>query len=255
MLFLAAVSGGHLHRLLLWSSLQHHHVTLQPATHHPSVSEERLHSGSEKITNEPSNILRKRRVCNKDATGHDKQLIRGNLIENLPCVLYVMFCMGVNPRTPHQEKCTCEGIWKKHVQKKNWSQREEINRGIGENVIICIPQATVLLRRPLSRGEGQVRILGRGHTIITSRELTSCEAAHTHIVMSRYLMWALGARQSGEITLQSYRFQCNRRHKQYVCNFCFLTWSQIWLLCSIGISSISANSWLQLNICGSVHHA
>ena len=39
---------------------------------------------------------------------------------------------------------------------------------------------------------------------------------HTHIVMSRYRMWAFGARQSGEITFQSYRFQCSRRHKQYV---------------------------------------
>ena len=59
------------------------------------------------------------------------------------------------------------------------------------------------------------RLLGRD-TILTSRELTSCETAHTHIVMSRYLMWAFGARQSGEITLQSYRFQCSRRHKQCV---------------------------------------
>ena len=60
------------------------------------------------------------------------------------------------------------------------------------------------------------RLLGRGHTILTSRELTSCEAAHTRIVMSRYLMWAFGASQSGEITFQSYLFQCGRRHKQYI---------------------------------------
>jgi len=57
----------------------------------------------------------------------------------------------------------------------------------------------------------QCHFLGRGHTI-----LTSCEAAHTHIVTSRYLMWDFGARQSGEITFQSYRFQCSRRHNQYV---------------------------------------
>jgi len=42
-----------------------------------------------------------------------------------------------------------------------------------------------------------LRPLGRGHTILTLRKLTSCEAAHTHIVISRYLMWAFGARQSG----------------------------------------------------------
>jgi len=82
--FLAAVSGSHLHRLLLWSSLQHHHVTPQPATHHPSVSGDRLHSGSEKITNDPSNMLQNRRVCNRDATGHDMQLIRGTLIKTFP---------------------------------------------------------------------------------------------------------------------------------------------------------------------------
>jgi hypothetical protein len=51
------VSCSNLHCLLLWPSLQHHHVTLQQATHHPSASGDRLHSGSEKITNERSNIL------------------------------------------------------------------------------------------------------------------------------------------------------------------------------------------------------
>jgi len=106
---LQQVSGSHLHRLLLWSSLQHHHVTLQPATHHPSASGDRLHSGSEKITNDPSSILQNRRVCNRDATGHDKQLIRGTLTETSPCAFYVMFCTSVNPRIPHQRKGVCEG--------------------------------------------------------------------------------------------------------------------------------------------------
>jgi hypothetical protein len=32
--------------------------------------------------------------------------------------------------------------------------------------------------------------LSRGHTTLTSRELISCEEAHTYIVMLLYLMWA-----------------------------------------------------------------
>ena len=65
--------------------------------------------------------------------------------------------------------------------------------------------------------------LGRRHTIHTSH----------------YIMRAFGTRQSGEITFQSYRFRCSRRHKSVFLISTSLT-GVCPDLCSISFSSISA---------------
>jgi len=50
-------------------------------------------------------------------------------------------------------------------------------------------------------------VLSWRHTILMSHELTSCEVAHMHVVMSRYLMWA-GLHAVSRVLSQEIDMEC-----------------------------------------------
>ena len=88
-------------------------------------------------------MLHNRRVCNRDATGHDEQLIRGTLIKTFAARFMWCFVWLWIP-VSHIKGNACLNVSENSMSRKTfWQKREEINRRIEENVIICTLQAIV----------------------------------------------------------------------------------------------------------------